>query len=239
MSDGGIRRPAPGGVAEDGADAGTPAPHLLLDMVRRLRARERGYLADVVHDGPMQELAAASLELAEARRAAGTSQSDELGVVAQQVDAAGRSLRCLQDELCPFPRSTSGLAAALSRRTGWLLATPLAVDAGAGAAGLPEAEIQLVADIVELILVSLVGTEAPARALAEVRADEELIFLEVNMLPASGDAAGDGPATARASLRRLAAAIQAGADIDLLGRRSRVRMEIPRRPGHRSGPAWP
>jgi hypothetical protein len=238
MSDGGIRRPAPGGVAEDGADAGTPAPHLLLDMVRRLRARERGYLADVVHDGPMQELAAASLELAEARRAVGTSQSDELGVVAQQVDAAGRSLRRLQDELCPFPRPTSGLAAALSRRTGWLLATPLAVDAGAGTAGLAEAEIQLVADIVELILVSLDSTtEAPARALAEVRADGDLIFLEVNMLTVSGDAAGDGPATPRASLRRLAAGIQAGADIGLLGRRSRVRMEIPRSPGHRSEPA--
>jgi hypothetical protein len=148
MSEESIGCPAPGAVAEDGADAGIPAPHLLLDVVRRLRARERGYVAGLLHDGPMQELAAAPLMLAEARRATGASRSGELGLVAQQVDAAGRSLRCLQDELWPFPRSASGLATALNRRTAWLLATPLAVDAGEGAAGLLEAEIQVVADVV-------------------------------------------------------------------------------------------
>src|ERR1035441_165988 len=169
-----------------------PPPHLLLDMVRRLRARERGYLAGLLHDGPVQELAAVPLELAEARRATGTAQRDELGVVAQQVDAASRSLRGLQDEFWPFPRPSSGLAASLKQRTGWLLDTPLAVDAGAGSAGLPEADIQVVADIVELLLA--------------------------------------GPAAARASLRSLAAAIGARADLDLHGRRLRVRMEIPRGP---------
>ena len=164
------------------SDESTGSPYLLLDVMRRLRARERGYLAGWLHDGPMQELAAAPLLLAEARRATGASQSDELGLVAQQVDAAGRSLRCLQDELWPFPSSASGLATALRRRTAWLLDTPLAVDAGAGAAGLLEAEIQVVADVVELILVS---AEAPARVLAEVRADEELIVLEMSMTPAT------------------------------------------------------
>ena len=248
MSDDCTRCPASEVVAEDGADTGTPAPHLLLDIVRRLRAREHGYLADLLHDGPIQELAAAPLELAEARRAMGTSQCDELGVVAQQVDAAGRSLRCLQDELWPFPRPASGLAAALNRRTAWLLAAPLAVDAGDGAAGLLEAEIQLVADIIELILAGLVSAEAsaPTPALAAVGADEDLIFLEINvtLMPGNGPASGvpaaaeaslRSLAAAEASLRSLAAAIQAGADIDLRGRRLRVRMEIPRRPHHRSG----
>src|ERR1039458_7810920 len=96
----------------------------------RLLARERGYLAGLLHDGPVQELAAVPLELAEARRATGTAQRDELGVVAQQVDAASRSLRGLQDEFWPFPRPSSGLAASLKQRTGWLLDTPLAVEAG-------------------------------------------------------------------------------------------------------------
>ena len=221
MSDDSIGCSAPGAVAEDGAGAGIPAPHLLLDVVRRLRARERGYLAGLLHDGPMQELAAAPLMLAEARRAMGASKSDELGLVAQQVDAVGRSLRGLQDELWPFPRSASGLATALNRRTAWLLATPLAVDAGAGAAGLLEAEIQVVADVVELILASM---EAPARALAEVRAGQQLIFLEMSMTPASGDLAA-----ASASVRRLAAVIGVGAEVGLHASRLRVRMEIPRR----------
>ena len=233
MNDDPTRFPAPRAEAEDGAEAGTPAPQLLLDIVRRLRARERGHLAGLLHDGPIQELAAVPLELAEARRAMGTSPGDELGMVAQQVDAAGRSLRGLQEELCPFPGSASGLAATLNRRTAWLLAIPLAVDVGAGAVGLREAEIQVVADIAELILVDLVSPEA--RALAEVGADEHLIFLQVNMtLAPLGDPASSGPAAARASLRRLAVAIQAGIDVELHGRRLRVRMEIPRRP-HRSG----
>jgi hypothetical protein len=228
------RFPAPRAAAEDGADAGAPALHLLLDIVRRLRARERGYLADLLHDGAIQELAAVPLELAEARRAMPTSPDDELGVVAQQVDAAGRSLRGLQEELWPFPRPASGLAVALNRRTAWLLATPLAVDVGESAARLGEAEIQVVADVAELILVSLVSAET--RAVAAVRADDHLIFLQLNMtLMPVGDPASGGPAAARASLRSLATALQASVDVELHGRRLRVLMEIPRRPLHRSG----
>jgi len=233
MTDDPTRFPAPRAAAEDGTDTGTPAPHLLLDIVRRLRARERGYLADLLHDGPIQELAAVPLELAEAQRVMGTSPGDELGVVAQQVDAAGRSLRGLQEELWPFPQPTSGLAVALNRRTAWLLATPLAVDVGAGAACLGEAEIQVVADVAELILAGLVSAET--QAVAAIRADDHLIFLQLNMtLAPVGDPASSGPAAARASLRSLAAALQAGVDVELHGRRLRVRMEIPRRP-HRSG----
>jgi hypothetical protein len=241
MSDDSIRFPAPRLVAEDDAEDDaverTASFHPLLGMVRRLRARERGYLAGLLHDGPIQELAAAPLELAEARRATGTTQRAELGAVAQQVDAASRSLRGVQDELWPFPRPSFGLAGSLTERTGWLLDTPLAVDAGAGAAGLTEADIQVVADIVELILAGLVSTEAPVpvRALAAVQADQDLIFLQMNMtLAPGGDLASGGPAAARASLRSLAAAVQARTDLDLHGRRLRVRMEIPRWP-HQAG----
>jgi hypothetical protein len=233
MTDDPTRFPAPRTATEDGAETGTPASHLLLDIVRRLRARERGYLADLLHDGPIQELAAVPLELDEARRVMGTSPGDELGVVAQQVDAAGRSLRGLQEELWPFPRPASGLAGALHRQTAWLLTVPLAVDVGAGAASLGPAEIQVVADVAELILVAVVSAET--RALAAVQADEHLIFLQMNMTLASADdSASGGPAAARASLHSLAAAIQAAVDVEFHGRRLRIRMEIPRGP-HRSG----
>ena len=229
MTDDPNRFPAPRTAAEEDADTGTPVSYLLLDIVRRLRARERGYLADLLHDGPIQDLAAVPLELAEARRVMGTSPGDELGVVAQQVDAAGRSLRGLQEELWPFPRPAYDLAVALNRRTAWLLATPLVVDVGEGAAGLGAAEIQVVADVAELILVGLASEEA--RPLAAVQADEHRIVLQMNMtLEPAGDPASSGPAAARASLRSLAAAIQAGIDVELHGRRLRIRMEIPRRP---------
>jgi hypothetical protein len=226
------RFPAPRTPAEEDADTGTPVSYLLLDIMRRLRARERGYLADLLHDGPIQDLAAVPLELAEARRVLGGSPGDELGQVAQQVDAAGRSLRGLQEELWPFPRQASGLAVTLNRRTAWLLATPLVVDLGEGAASLGEAEIQVVADVVELILVGLASAEG--RPLAAVQADEHLIFLQMNMgLAPVGDPASSGLAAARASLDSLAAAIQASIEVERHGRRLRVRMEILRRP-HRT-----
>lgn len=239
MTDDGSLCPAAGAAAQHDADAGTGVPPLL-DILRRLRARERGYLVGVLHDGPIQELAAAPLELAEVRRALETSQfdlviTDELDLVARHVDAAGQSLRSLQDELWPFPPPSSGLDATLRLRTGWLLDTTLAVDAGDGAAGLSVAEIQVVADVVELILAGL-ATPAPARALAVVRAEQDLIFLELNMTPApDADPASVSPAAASASLRSLAAVVQARADIDWPGHRWRVRMEIPRRPKDPSG----
>jgi len=69
------------------AEAGTAAPHALLDMVRQFRARERGHLASLLHDGPIQELAATALELGEVR-ALGVLQSDGPDGIARHVDAA-------------------------------------------------------------------------------------------------------------------------------------------------------
>jgi hypothetical protein len=217
---------------------GNAAPQALLGMVRGLRVRERGYLASLLHDGPIQELAAVTLELGEVRRAVGAPPGDEPGDepddLVRQVHAVGRTLCRLQDELWPFPRPGSGLIETLKQRTAWLLATPLAVAAGEGAAELPEAGVQAVADVTELILAGLGDTEAWDRPIVAVRADPDLIFLELNMTPAAGrDPASGGSAAVRAWLHRLAAAIQARADVSLDDRRLRIWMEIPRCPDHR------
>jgi hypothetical protein len=207
------------------------APQALLDMVRRLRGRERGYLASLLHDGPIQELAAATLELGEVHRAA----SDEPDDIARQVHAAGRALCRIQDELWPFPRPGSGLVETLKQRTAWLLATPLAVAADEGAAELPDADVQAVADVAELILTGLGDAEAWDRPIVAVRADPEQIFLELNMTPATGREPEDDSATVGAWLHRLAAAIQVRADAALDDRRLRIWMEMPRCPDRRPG----
>jgi hypothetical protein len=206
------------GATETAAEPAAAAACLLLGIVRMLRARERGYLAAVLHDGPIQELAAATLELSLARRAA----EDDLGVAERQVEAAGRSLRRLVEDLTPIPQPGPGLAATLNRRTAWLLDTPLAVDLGEGAAGLLPAEVEAVADLVELMLLGAAGPDAPARALAAVRAERDLIVIELSM-SATGD-----PAAAAKWLDRLAAAMRIGADIALRGHRLRARMDLPR-----------
>jgi hypothetical protein len=205
-----------------------PAPQALLGMVRRLRGRERGYLAGLLHDGPIQELAAATLELSDVRHAPDG--------IAEQVHAAGRTLCRIQDELWPFPRPGSGLIETLKQRTAWLLATPLAVAADEGAAELPEADIQAVADVTELILAGLGDAEAWDRPIVAVRADPDLIVLELNMTPAAGrDPVSGGSAAVGVWLHRLAAAIQVRADAGLDDRRLRIWMEIPRCPDHRPG----
>jgi hypothetical protein len=249
MSDEDARRPTHGALAVDtgdgGGGAGNAAPQALLDMVRRLRARERGYLASLLHDGPIQGLAAAALELDEVRRATeaqkneqqNEQQNDEPNGAAQQVHAAGRELRRIQDELWPFPRPGSSLIEILKQRTAWLLATPLAVAVGEGAAELSAADVQAVADVTELILAGLGDAEAWDRPIVAVRARPDLIFLELNMTPAPGrDPAAGGSAAVEAGLHRLAAAIQARADAGLDDRRLRIWMEIPRCPDHRPGP---
>jgi hypothetical protein len=189
----------------------------LLGILRTLRARERGYLAGVLHDGPIQELAAATLELTLAGPAAAAAEP--------RVQAAGRSLRRLMEELAPLAPlgplagADPGLAATLGRRTGWLLAAPLALDLGEGVAGLRAPEVEIVADLVELMLAGAVPAEAPARALAAVHADRELITVELH-LSVTGDPSP--------WLRRLTAFLQVSGITELTGHRLRVRVELPR-----------
>jgi hypothetical protein len=222
---------------DQGDEAG--AALRLLGITRALRAAERGYLASWLHDRPIQDLAAATLELGLARRAIGPAAGDQLDVPERQVEAAGRSLRRLVDELSPFPRDGTGLTAALEQRTAWLLAAPLAVNLGQGAADLTADEIEAVADLVELMLLGVAaetpaGTPAgaPAGTLAAVRADRDVIVVELNIRPTADDPAADpsaATAAAAAWLDGLAAAMRTRADAEPRGSRLRVRVEIPRR----------
>src|ERR1700683_2345907 len=67
MSDEDARRPTHGTLAVDAVDAGDASPQARLDMMPRLGARDRAYLAGLLQDGPIQELAAVALELGEVR----------------------------------------------------------------------------------------------------------------------------------------------------------------------------
>ena len=162
----------------------------------------------------------AALEVSLARRTKEASEGKRFDMLEQRVDAAGRSLRCLLDELCSFPYADSSLAVALERRTAWLLAAPLIVDAGDGASGLLASEVSVVADIVELILLGTARAEVSGRALASVRASEDLIFLELNLSVTAGthQPFGDQPAV-RAWLDSLSAATRIRTDTELRGRR--------------------
>jgi hypothetical protein len=230
------QRPAHAVPAGDAAGAGTATPRVLLDTVRRLRACERGHLAGLLHDGPIQDLATMALKLGEVCRALRESHGDESDAIRRQVDSIGRELGRLQDELLPFPRPGSGLVTALQGRTAWLLSTPLAVAVGEGAAELPEADIQAVADLVELVLAAPGHAGAWDQTIVAVQASPGLIFLELNLTAQPGRGPDSrAPEAAIASLRRLAAALHAHADLPPDGRRLRLCLEIPRCPQDRPG----
>ena len=121
------------------------------------------------------------------------------------------------------------MAGVLERRTAWLLAGPLTVDAGAGNEGLHAAEIPVVADVIELTLLGTVPEGRRARASAAVRADGHLIRIELTITPAPDDAHEIGDVElARAGLARVAAALAAKANGDLRARRWRLRITLPR-----------
>jgi hypothetical protein len=228
------RRPAAAGGTV--AEAVTAAPRPALELLRWLRATERGHVADLLHDGPIQDLAVAALLLGEVRHGPGPSDGEDLDTIARHVDAAGRSLRRLQDMLSPFPSFASGLVAALRSRTAWLLAGGLTVAAGPGTPALPEEDIQAVADIVELVTARVASTGAVSRAHAEVRADRRLIIVVLDLIPAT-PAAGGAPPGLAMWVHDLATTVQARASLDQHGGGIRVNMAIPRQAGSAPPPA--
>ena len=215
------RTPAEGGPAEGG-----PPAWLLLAMDRQLRAREQRALAAYLHNGPMQEIFAASLELQLLHRSHPALPPGIFDRVFQRLDAAAAALDRLPGG---FPADTGPVAGVLERRTAWLLAGPLTVDAGAGNEGLHAAEILVVADVIELTLLETVPEGRRARASAAVRADGHLIRIELTITLAADDAHEIGDVElARAGLARVAAALAAKASGDLRARRWRLRITLPR-----------
>src|ERR1022692_1961955 len=162
-----------------GSQAATAEPQAwrLLRLTRRLRARERHELIDFLHDGPIQELTAVTLELQMMARSARPAPGFD--VVIKQLNAAARSLRWLVDGPWQSVQPEIQLAPSLQERCAWLLAAPLTVDGDEQAADLGAAEIPVIADVVELLLLGMVTASPPAQAHVAVRADEHVIQIEL------------------------------------------------------------
>jgi hypothetical protein len=208
--------------------AAEPQAWQLLRLLRRLRARERHELIDFLHDGPIQELTAATLELQMISRAAPAA--PHFDAVIKQLNEATGALRWLVDGPWQSVQPETQLAPALHERGAWLLAAPLTVD-GDEQADLAVAEIPIIADVVELMLLGMVPASPPAQAHVAVRADRHLIHIELTLTSAAGDdlAIGD-PATAQAALDTLASALGACAHARLGGRCWQAQLVLRRQP---------
>jgi CheY-like chemotaxis protein len=209
----------------------------LLGLTRRLRARERHELVDFLHDGPIQELTAVTLELQMTRRS--MPDPSALDGVLQRLDAAAGSLRWLVDGQWPFQSPETQLAATLRQRTAWLLAAPVAVDLDEPTAGLATTEMQVVVDVVELMLLAMVAGP-PVRAHVAVRTEAHLIGIDLTLMAAAGENQEIGdPALARTALDGLASALGTSAETALRECPWRVQIALAREPAaapHGSGP---
>ncbi len=109
-----------------------------------------------------------------------------------------------------------------------LLAAPATVDVGAGRARPGAIEVPLVADVVELMLLTSEPATVAVRAHIAVRADEQLIQVDLSLTSVNDDDTVGDPATAQVSLDGLASALGASVHVDFSERQWQVRLAVPR-----------
>ena len=211
-------RPGPGpGVRPDPAAPPETPPRVsppatpaqirhVLAVIRRLRVRERRDLVGFLHDGPIQELTAGTLEAQMMRRSAPAGLASRVDAVLRQIEAASGALRWLVDGEWPFMQPEVRLAGALRQRCAWLLAEPLSVDIDPDCAGLAAGDVPAVVDVAELMLLALVPEYCPVRARLAVCGPPRLIELTLTVAGSGDQALGD-PGPAQAALHDLAEAL--------------------------------
>jgi CheY-like chemotaxis protein len=231
--------PEPGTSSAPAPPSGSPPPlspaptpaqiRRLLAVTRRLRTRERRELVGFLHDGPIQELTAGTLEAEMMRRSAPAGPVSRVDAVLRQIEAAARALRWLVDGEWPFMQPEVRLAGALRQRSAWLLAEPLTIDIDPGCAGMAAGDVPAVVDVAELMLLAAAPEYYPVRAHLAVRGEPRLIELELTLTvaaSASADQAMGDPGAARAALCDLAEALGTVAHTECGAQRRRVRIAL-------------
>ena len=198
-------------------------------LIRRLRAHERRELTDFLHDGPVQELTAVTLELQMLSRSQTPGPAQNAEATLRQLNAAAASLRWLVDELWPFPKTETDLSTALQARTAWLLAAPVTVDAGQVSPALGALEVAGIVDVVELMMLAMIPSGQPGRAHVMVRVTEHLVQIEVTLTAVAEDGrlTGDQSA-ARACAGDLGGALGTQIMVTFGERQWRSRITLPR-----------
>ena len=223
-------------------DSPSPSPaqiRRLLAVIRRLRTRERHDLVGFLHDGPIQELTAGTLEAEMMRRSAPAGPASRVDAVLRQIEAAARALRWLVDGEWPFMQPEVQLAGALRQRCAWLLTEPLAIDIDPGCADMVPSDVPAVVDVAELMLLAAAPECCPVRAHLAVRGEPQLIELTLTVAATGDEPMGDLEA-AREALRDLAGALGTVAHTENGTQQWRVRIALRHWGGMTRGTeSWP
>ena len=164
-------------------------------------------MADFLHDGPVQELTAATLTVDLLSRLAPDEARPYAEQIRRHLDAATRPIRRLMDQAGPAAQAGSTLDSQVQRHTAWLPFSPVTVrDLRSPATPGPDPAV--IVDIVELALHALAHSAPPARADIEIQPGEQVLGIMLTITPLDGAAvpAAD-PAAAETALAQLAAAL--------------------------------
>ena len=201
-----------------------PPAWRLLGIIRGLRSSERATVADFVHDGPIQELAAASLAVHVTGRGGSADLARLLGELQGEIEEAGRSLRYLTDGNWPFLPPGASLPDTIRQRTAWLPLSSVTVDTRQTCAAL-RAEAPLIADVVELALFVMTSDGPLSQADVCVQAGETEAEI-VLTLTQPGDVRDWAPDTGQ--LAELASILGGIAYTERGPARWQVRITLPR-----------
>ena len=205
-----------------GHPAAQPAASQLLASVRELRLAERAAVADYLHDGPVQELTAATLSLEILGQMVPGDARPYLDQIRRHVAAATQPIRRLMDQAGPAVQAGASLDSQVRRRTAWLPFAPVTVREAAG----PRPDPAVIADLVELALHALAGSAPPARADIEVQPGQQALEIQLTITPLDGTTVRVAATAAETALARLAAALGGTAQARLGAFPWRVRIAL-------------
>jgi hypothetical protein len=174
--------------------------------MRELRMAERATVADYLHDGPVQELTAATLSLEILGRLVPGDAQPYLDQIRRHVTAATQPIRRLMDQAGPAVQAGASLDSQVRRRTAWLPFGPVTVREVAAPAG-HGPDPAVITDVVELALHALAGSAPPARADIEVQPGEQALEIQLTITPLDGTTVRVAATAAETALAQLAAAL--------------------------------
>ncbi len=229
---------APAGTpAQPAPEPGAPAARRILRLLRLLREHEHSSLGDYLHDGPIQELTAAFLELQLIRRSADPDLRTRVTSVLDELESALTALRSLMDGSWPPALAGEPVSSAIRRRTAWLLAAPAEVSADAPGPGPDETAIAADAsDLAEVMLLAMQPAAPAATAHITVRTRERPAQVILTLTPGRDSEAVGDQVTAQAALRELAGTLGGSLQADFFSRQWQVRLALTEAPGAGTGP---
>lgn len=207
-----------------GHPAARPAAGQLLASLRELRMAERAAVADYLHDGPVQELTAATLSLEILGRLVPDDAQPYLDQIRRHVTAATQPIRRLMDQAGPAVQAGASLDSQVRRRTAWLPFAPVTVREVAARGPGPDPAV--ITDVVELALHALAGSAPPARADIEVQPGEQALEIQLTITPLDVTTLRVAATAAETALAQLAAALGGTAQARLGAFPWRVRIAL-------------